>query len=56
MIDLIIEIFGFIMLWIATDVGRKEESKVAVFSANWWIILFLIAFGAWLASGTLTYF
>ena len=52
MIDFIIEFLGFVILWVATDVGRKEESKVKLFSTNWWIILLLIAFGAWLASGT----
>ena len=56
MIDFIIEIVGFIILWIATDIGRKKESEVKIFSTNWWIILVLIAFGAWLASGTVKLF
>jgi hypothetical protein len=51
MLDTVIEIVGFIMLWMATDVGRNEESKIKIFSSNWWLILVLIAFGALLANG-----
>jgi hypothetical protein len=38
------------MLWIATDVGRKEDSKVKLFTTNWWIMFLLIAFGAYFIS------
>ena len=42
----IIQLIGFILLWIATDIGRGPESKVKMFSAQWWVILGLITLGA----------
>jgi hypothetical protein len=42
---MIINIVGFILLWAASDIGRGPESKIRMFSPNWWIILVLITAG-----------
>ncbi len=48
MIETIIHIVGFILLWFATDVGRGPESKIEFFSGKWWLILVLLVIGAFL--------
>ena len=44
--ETIIHIIGFLLLWVATDIGRKPESKIKFFSGQWWLILVLITVGA----------
>ena len=34
------------MIWGATDVGRKPESKVKFFTGQWWLMFVLITLGA----------
>lgn len=43
--EYVINIVGFLLLWSATDVGRGPESKVKMFSGNWWLMLGLITLG-----------
>ena len=44
----ILEILGFLLLWIAVSIGRDEKSEIKFFSLNWFIIFILIVFGAFL--------
>jgi hypothetical protein len=46
MIQFILSILGYVLLWWACDVNRKEESKVTIFSKWWWLQLFLIGIGS----------
>jgi len=43
--DTIIQISGFLCLWIAVGIGRKEDSKIKFMSGNWWLALILIEVG-----------
>jgi len=45
MFNLFIQIVGFLLLWVATDVGRKPESKIKFLSGKWWLILILLVIG-----------
>jgi hypothetical protein len=47
---MLLQIFGFIILFAATDVGRKEESKINFMSGKWWLILTLLVIGSILTS------
>ena len=44
--ELFINIMGFMLLWASTDIGRNDESKIVMFSRNWWVIVLLLTFGA----------
>ena len=46
MVNIIIQLIGFLMIWFAVDVGRGPESKVKMFSGQWWLIFVLITLGA----------
>ena len=41
-------ILGYFLLWVATDVGRKEESKIEFMSTKWWAIFALISIGTYI--------
>jgi hypothetical protein len=43
--EYLMHIIGFMLLFIATDVGRKQESKIKFFSGKWWLIVALILIG-----------
>jgi len=43
--EFIINMFGFFLLWSATDVGRTEDSKIKMFSKEWWSITLLLVIG-----------
>jgi len=43
--NVIVIIVGFVLLWAATDVGRKKDSKIKIFSWEWFLILILIVVG-----------
>lgn len=45
---ILINIIGFIFIWIATDVGRTEDSKIALFDKNWWTIITLLIISSYL--------
>ena len=41
----ILKIVGVLLIWIATDIGRKPESKIELFSWNFVIQIILVAIG-----------
>jgi len=41
--DFITHIIGYLLLWIAIDIGR--EGKLKLFTKNWWIIFILLLIG-----------
>lgn len=41
--EFILHIVGYLLLWIAVDIGR--EDKLKLFTKNWWIILTLLFIG-----------
>ncbi len=45
MVSFIVECIGIIILWLATDVGRKEDSKIKFLGRNWWFIFILLLIG-----------
>ena len=40
-----IVIFGYLLLWAATDIGRKGDSKVKFMRGKWWAIFALLTAG-----------
>ena len=42
MTEIIINILGYILLWIAVDTGRTEDSKISYKKREFYGILFLI--------------
>ena len=46
----VIIIIGYILLWAATDVGRKQDSKIKFMRGKWWLIFGLITVGAYVIS------
>jgi hypothetical protein len=45
MTEFFIHWFGFLLIWIATGIGRKEDSKIEIFSWNFLWQLILITIG-----------
>jgi hypothetical protein len=45
MINFLISIVGYTMIYIACDVNRKEDSKIKIFTKGWWIQLTLVTIG-----------
>lgn len=43
--EILFKIAGVILLFAAVDVGRDEESKIKLFSKNWWIVCVLLFVG-----------
>jgi len=52
--ELFINLLGFGLLWLATDVGRTEDSKIKIFSKGWWLILVLVVIGSMLSQYSVT--
>ena len=46
MMEFIYSVLGHILLWSAINVGRKEDSKVKIFSKKWVLQMTLIVSGA----------
>lgn len=46
----ILNFFGFLLIWMAVEVGRKEDSKVKLLSWEFLLQLLLIGAGVFLAS------
>ena len=51
---LIIQMVGYLLLWVSTDIGRGPESKIEIFSFEWWLILVLITIGTMLSCYEIT--
>jgi hypothetical protein len=51
MINFFIRFICFLLIWIAIDIGRDNNSKIELFSKNWWIAFLLTSL-----SGTLLIF
>lgn len=41
----LLSIFGYLLIYIAVDVGRPQEYQAAMFSTNWFIQVALITVG-----------
>ncbi len=41
--DIILNFLGALIIWIAVDIGRNQESKIKPFSKDWFLALFAIA-------------
>ncbi len=46
--NLLISIIGCGFIWLACDMGRKEESQIKLFSKYWWLQVLLIGIGIYL--------
>lgn len=46
--DILQILFGYILIWWAVEVGRKEDSKVELFTPKWILQILLVAFGVML--------
>lgn len=46
--EIAIKILGYLLLWAATDIGRKEDSKIKFMRWKWWLILTLITVGTYI--------
>jgi hypothetical protein len=49
MTEFFIHWFGFFLIWVATDIGRKEDSKIEIFSWNFLWQMLLISIGGTIA-------
>jgi len=54
--EIAINILGYFLLWVATDIGRKEESKIKFMRGKWWLIFTLITAGAYIISNVDNWF
>ena len=54
--EMITIILGYILLWAATDVGRKTDSKIKFMRGKWWLIFTLIIVGAYIISNAHSWF
>lgn len=43
--EILQELLGYILIWWAVTIGRKEDSKVELFTSQWIIQVLLVAFG-----------
>jgi uncharacterized membrane protein YhaH (DUF805 family) len=48
-------ILGFILLWIAIGVGRKDDSKIIFLSGEWWLIFLFVFLGTLLIANNMHY-
>ena len=54
--EIAISILGYVLLWAATDIGRKEESKIKFVRGKWWLILTLITTGTYIINNVDNWF
>ncbi len=54
--EIAISILGYVLLWAATDVGRKEESKIKFMRGKWWLIFTLIIAGVYIINNVDNWF
>lgn len=47
--ETVISVIGFIMLWAPTEIGRKEDSKLKFMGRKWWLTILVLIVGAYLA-------
>lgn len=40
-----IQLIGYILIWWAITIGRKEDSKVELFTSQWVLQILLVAIG-----------
>ena len=46
LIYFLLNIFGWILIWAAIDVGRPAEYQLKLFSKDWFIVLILFIIGS----------
>lgn len=51
--EILIQLLGYFLIWVATDIKRDEDSKINLFDKYWFIQLILIVFGVLLVSSTI---
>lgn len=54
--ELAISVLGYILLWAANDVGRKDGKEIKFMTGKWWLIFVLITTGAYLIKNSETWF
>ena len=54
--EIAISILGYILLWAATDVGRKKDSEIKFMRGKWWLIFTLITAGAYIINNVDSWF
>jgi hypothetical protein len=42
----LIQLVGYLLIYLAVDVNRKEDSEINFFDKNWFIVIFLVITGA----------
>jgi len=45
MTNFLIQVFGVLFIWIAIHLGRKEDSKIQMWSTDFWSIVLLVTAG-----------
>lgn len=50
MINFLISILGYILIWSAAEVGRNPDSKIPIFTIKWWLQALLIIVGCTIIS------
>ncbi len=46
--EFMISVLGYVLLWAATDVGRKDGKEIKFMRGKWWLIFTLITVGAYI--------
>ncbi len=45
MMEIVLEMLGFMLLWAGVNIGRQPESELKFLSGKWWLVLILISAG-----------
>jgi len=48
--QIIIEFIGYILIVLAIEINRNEDSKIKLFSSHWWQALILVTTGVFIIS------
>ena len=51
-----ISVLGYVLLWAATDVGRKDGKEIKFMRGKWWLIFGLITTGAYIIKNSESWF
>ncbi len=43
-----ISVLGYVLIWAATDVGRKDGKEIKFMRGKWWLIFGLITTGTYI--------
>ena len=54
--EFMISVLGYLLLWVATDVGRKDGKEIKIMRGKWWLIFVLITIGAYIIKHSESWF